>query len=105
MGNKAAPASVRPFLERLAEGVVVFDGAMGTVLYSRGVFLNRCFDELNLSNPGLVRTIHDGDLGPGAARVPWDGKGDGGGHLANGVYFLRVEAGTQAWSGRVVLLR
>jgi len=53
----------------------------------------------------LVRTIYDGDLGPGAARVPWDGKGDGGGHLANGVYFLRVEAGTQAWSGRVVLLR
>src|SRR2546423_8836975 len=35
--------------ERLAEGVVVCDGAMGTMLYARGVFINRCFDELNRS--------------------------------------------------------
>ena len=34
---------------------MVCDGAMGTMLYARGVFLNRCFDELNLSNPELVR--------------------------------------------------
>jgi methionine synthase / methylenetetrahydrofolate reductase(NADPH) len=50
--------AVKPFLERIAEGVVVFDGAMGTVLYARGVFLNRCFDELNLSNADLVRSVH-----------------------------------------------
>src|SRR5882672_11255509 len=31
---------------------------MGTMLYSRGVFINRCFDELNLSAPDLVRQIH-----------------------------------------------
>jgi homocysteine S-methyltransferase len=31
---------------------------MGTMLYSRGVFINRCFDELNLSQPDLVRQIH-----------------------------------------------
>jgi methionine synthase I (cobalamin-dependent)/5,10-methylenetetrahydrofolate reductase len=49
---------VKPLLERLAQGVIVADGAMGTMLYSRGVFVNRCFDELNLSSPGLVRTIH-----------------------------------------------
>ena len=48
----------KPLLERLAEGVVVGDGAMGTMLYARGVFVNRSFDELNLSNPGLVRSIH-----------------------------------------------
>jgi homocysteine S-methyltransferase len=66
MSEKAKAAGVQPFLERLAEGVVVFDGAMGTMLYSRGVFLNRCFDELNLSNPGLVRTIHDEYLDAGA---------------------------------------
>jgi len=66
MTQKAAPAPVRPFLERLAEGVMVFDGAMGTVLYSRGVFLNRCFDELNLSNPRLVRKVHDEYLEAGA---------------------------------------
>jgi homocysteine S-methyltransferase len=37
---------------------MVADGAMGTELYSRGVFINRCFDELNVSQPDLVRQIH-----------------------------------------------
>ncbi|HSB61150.1 MAG TPA: homocysteine S-methyltransferase family protein, partial [Vicinamibacteria bacterium] len=66
MTAKASPAPVKTFLERLAEGVVVCDGAMGTMLYARGVFLNRCFDELNLSNPGLVRGIHEEYLEAGA---------------------------------------
>jgi methionine synthase / methylenetetrahydrofolate reductase (NADH) len=48
----------RNFSEVLADRVVVFDGAMGTRLYDLGVFLNRCFDELNLSNAGLVETVH-----------------------------------------------
>jgi homocysteine S-methyltransferase len=48
----------RDFLEVLAERVVVFDGAMGTRLYDLGVFLNRCFDELNVSNPALVGSVH-----------------------------------------------
>jgi homocysteine S-methyltransferase len=38
--------------------VYVFDGAMGTMLYSRGVYINRCFDELNLSNADLVAGLH-----------------------------------------------
>jgi homocysteine S-methyltransferase len=42
----------------LAQRVIVADGAMGTMLYSRGVFINRCFDELNLAQPDLVRQIH-----------------------------------------------
>ena len=46
------------FRERLASRVMVADGAMGTMLYSRGVFINRCFDELNLAQPDLVRQIH-----------------------------------------------
>jgi homocysteine S-methyltransferase len=46
------------FRERLSERVLVADGAMGTMLYSRGVFINRCFDELNLSAPGMVAEIH-----------------------------------------------
>jgi homocysteine S-methyltransferase len=45
---------------------VIGDGAMGTMLYARGVFLNRCFDELNLSSPDLVRGIHDDYLEAGA---------------------------------------
>ena len=54
------------FLERLGRGTVVFDGAMGTMLYGRGVFVNRCFDELNLSNPNLVRQVHAEYLEAGA---------------------------------------
>jgi methionine synthase / methylenetetrahydrofolate reductase(NADPH) len=47
-------------LDRLLdpERVVVFDGAMGTMLYSRGVFINQCFDELNVRSPDLVRAVH-----------------------------------------------
>jgi homocysteine S-methyltransferase len=66
MTEKAQAAAVKPFLERIAEGVVVCDGAMGTMLYARGVFLNRCFDELNLSNAALVRSIHEEYLDAGA---------------------------------------
>ncbi|HEX41212.1 MAG TPA: bifunctional homocysteine S-methyltransferase/methylenetetrahydrofolate reductase, partial [Phycisphaerales bacterium] len=46
------------FLKRLQQGVLIGDGAMGTMLYQRGVFLNSCFDELNLSQPGMVLEIH-----------------------------------------------
>src|SRR5215813_1571775 len=45
---------------------VLFDGAMGTMLYARGVFINRCFDELNLSQAELVRSIHEEYLQTGA---------------------------------------
>jgi homocysteine S-methyltransferase len=46
--------------------VHVFDGAMGTLLYGRGVFVNVCYDELNLSRPELVRQIHDEYVAAGA---------------------------------------
>jgi methionine synthase I (cobalamin-dependent)/5,10-methylenetetrahydrofolate reductase len=45
---------------------VLCDGAMGTSLYARGVFINRCFDELNLSQPELVRSVHEDYLQAGA---------------------------------------
>lgn len=66
MSTKAEAAAIRPFLERIADGVVVGDGAMGTMLYSRGVFVNRCFDELNLSNPSLIKTVHEEYVDAGA---------------------------------------
>jgi len=50
--------ALRPFLEVLDERVLVCDGAMGTLLYSKGVFINRCFDGLNLSQPALVAEAH-----------------------------------------------
>jgi methionine synthase / methylenetetrahydrofolate reductase(NADPH) len=45
---------------------VLCDGAMGTSLYARGIFINRCYDELNLSQPELVRTVHEEYLQAGA---------------------------------------
>jgi len=54
------------FREQLSRRVIVADGAMGTMLYSRGVFINRCFDELNLSQPDLVRGIHQEYVKAGA---------------------------------------
>jgi homocysteine S-methyltransferase len=54
------------FREQLARRVLVADGAMGTMLYSRGVFINRCFDELNLSSPDMVRQIHQEYVKAGA---------------------------------------
>lgn len=42
------------------------DGAMGTVLYARGIFINRCYDELNLSDPGLILGVHEEYLQAGA---------------------------------------
>ncbi|HEY7233330.1 MAG TPA: bifunctional homocysteine S-methyltransferase/methylenetetrahydrofolate reductase [Gemmatimonadaceae bacterium] len=38
--------------------IVLFDGAMGTMLYQKGVFINQCYDELSVRSPDLVRDIH-----------------------------------------------
>lgn len=50
---------MRDFRELISDGRPhVFDGAMGTMLYSRGVYINRCYDELNLREPDIVRDVH-----------------------------------------------
>lgn len=54
------------FAEFLHKGVVVFDGAMGTEIYRHHVFTNRCFDELAISDPKLVRKIHQAYCDAGA---------------------------------------
>jgi methionine synthase / methylenetetrahydrofolate reductase(NADPH) len=53
-------------LDRLKRSPVLCDGAMGTLLYSQGIFINRCYDELNLSQPDLIRAIHHDYLQAGA---------------------------------------
>ena len=53
-------------LTRLKQSPVLCDGAMGTLLYAKGVFINRCYDELNLSQPDLIRGIHHEYLQAGA---------------------------------------
>ncbi len=55
-------------LRRLVDpgSLVLFDGAMGTMLYARGVFINQCYDELNIKAPDLVRDIHKAYVKAGA---------------------------------------
>ena len=54
------------FIERLKQSPVLCDGAMGTLLYAKGIFINRCYDELNLSQPELIRSVHHDYLQAGA---------------------------------------
>lgn len=56
----------QPFLERLKQGPMVCDGAMGTQLYERGIFLNHVFENINLTRPDLVREIHEAYVSVGA---------------------------------------
>jgi methionine synthase I (cobalamin-dependent)/5,10-methylenetetrahydrofolate reductase len=54
------------FADIFANRPVLADGAMGTVVYARGIFINRCYDELNLTDPGLILSIHEEYLQAGA---------------------------------------
>jgi methionine synthase I (cobalamin-dependent) len=47
-----------PFLERLRQGPILGDGGMGTELYARGISYERCFEQVNLTEPELVKAIH-----------------------------------------------
>src|SRR5258707_1858502 len=59
-------SSDSPFVNALSSHPVLCDGAMGTLLYSKGVFINRCYDELNISQPDLISGIHQDYLHAGA---------------------------------------
>lgn len=54
------------FLARIKQSPVLCDGAMGSLLYAKGIFINRSYDELNLSQPDLIRGIHHDYLQAGA---------------------------------------
>jgi homocysteine S-methyltransferase len=54
------------FADIFSSRPVLADGAMGTVLYARGVFINRCYDELNLSDPNLILSVHEEYVQAGA---------------------------------------
>jgi methionine synthase I (cobalamin-dependent)/5,10-methylenetetrahydrofolate reductase len=57
---------MKSFREKLENEIIVFDGGTGTYLYEKGVFINRCFEELNLTNPELVKQVHRDYLLAGA---------------------------------------
>ena len=55
-----------PFTEFLKKNLVLFDGAMGTEIYNRGIFINTSYDELNLTRPALIKDIHKKYIDAGA---------------------------------------
>lgn len=74
--------TVHPFLERLARGTLLADGAMGTELYARGVAPNQCYDAVNLSDPELVQRVHIDYLSAGAELIETNTFGANGTKLA-----------------------
>ena len=58
---------MKPFADALkSEGPLLFDGATGSLLYERGIFLTRCYDELNVSQPELITRVHRDYIEAGA---------------------------------------
>src|SRR5688500_11318370 len=57
---------MQPFLDALDSRVLVCDGAVGTMLYAKGGFINKSFDALNITSPELVREVHQEYVRPGA---------------------------------------
>jgi len=58
--------SLPGILKSIAERPLIFDGAMGTMIYQRGIFLNACYDELSLTQPKLIFGIHEDYVAAGA---------------------------------------
>jgi homocysteine S-methyltransferase len=57
---------MKSFRDRVGKEVIVFDGGVGTYLYQKGIFINTCFDELNLINPDIVTEVHRDYVNAGA---------------------------------------
>jgi len=60
------PRPAVPFVEAVRKSILVFDGAMGSLLYERGVFVTQNFEQLNVTRPDVVRRIHNDYLEAGA---------------------------------------
>src|SRR5262249_28115464 len=69
MSDTAVISRLKAFRDQLSRRVMVADGAMGTMLYDKGIFINRCYDELNLSAPDLIRQVHSDYVKAGAEIV------------------------------------
>lgn len=101
---------IEEWLDLLQERVVLADGAMGTMLYNKGIYFNLCFDEVNLTNPDLVRSIHREYLQAGAEIIETNTFGANRFKLKKygledkvreinqaGAAIAREEAGTRTW--------
>jgi homocysteine S-methyltransferase len=56
-------------LEHISNETLLADGAMGTMLHARGIGFDKCFDELNLTNPSAVAEIHRAYIEAGAQLI------------------------------------
>src|SRR5690606_21418230 len=65
--SKGGPMNLLDFLADARPHL--FDGAMGTMLYQKGIFINRCYDELNLREPELVKDVHRAYVRAGAELI------------------------------------
>ncbi len=110
LARSTIPRMPHPFLDQLDQRVLVCDGAMGTMLYARGVFLNRSFDELNVTQPDLVAEVHEEYVRVGADVIETNTFGANRFKLANfgladqvslinaqGARIARRAAGEAAW--------
>ena len=99
-----------PFLEVLGERVILGDGGMGSEIYGRGIFINRCYDELNVSSPKLVQAIHGDFVQAGSVLIETNTYGASrpklaahgmeerlGDILTSGVKLAREVAGPSLW--------
>ncbi len=57
---------MQDLLTYLKDHVVLMDGAMGTYIYEKGIFIDKCYDEVNLTRPDLIQTIHKEYLDAGS---------------------------------------
>ncbi len=57
------------FISAIQERVILTDGAMGTEIYRRGIFINQCYDNLNITNPVLIKEIHEDYVRAGAELI------------------------------------
>jgi homocysteine S-methyltransferase len=55
-----------PYLDRLKQGILLFDGAMATYLFTKGVYLKKCFEEVCMTNPAMVLDVHREYIARGA---------------------------------------
>ncbi|RME76884.1 MAG: bifunctional homocysteine S-methyltransferase/methylenetetrahydrofolate reductase, partial [Planctomycetota bacterium] len=57
------------FLQRLEKDIIIFDGGMGTSIYTKGIYINRCFDHLNLTDSDMILEIHREYIEAGAEAI------------------------------------
>jgi methionine synthase / methylenetetrahydrofolate reductase(NADPH) len=111
----ADPSAVTSLAKTIAAGPLLLDGAMGSLLYDRGVLHTRSYDELNLSQPELIRSVHHDYVAAGAEIIETNTFGANRIALARhglaeqmatinraGVELARAEAGARAYVGGAV---